>query len=94
MHETWNGADAERVVLIMRHWHPEVTPLERVAVTFLFDCLDAPTLEGIRQAQARAQAQLGSTTHGGRAAKGKGKGRKGAAGGSKGFGAKGFGAAK
>ncbi|EFN52042.1 hypothetical protein CHLNCDRAFT_58968 [Chlorella variabilis] len=78
VHETFNGADRDRIVLIMRHWHPEVKPLERRAVGFLFDCLDAPSLEGIRAAQARAQARLGSVAHaGGKAAKAtKGKGKK------------------
>ena len=91
VHETFNGADRDRIVLIMRHWHPEVKPLERRAVGFLFDCLDAPSLEGIRAAQARAQARLGSVAHAGgkaaKATKGKGKKRGATGGGGKGFGA-------
>jgi hypothetical protein len=92
MHETRNDTDSERIVLIMRHWHPEVTPLERLAIGFLFDCLDAPTLAGIRDAQTKVQAHLGGAAHsGGRGAKGKGKGKKkgkGAAASGKGFGAR------
>lgn len=61
MHETANNTDRDRVVLIMRHYHPQVTPLERRALQFVFDCLDNPTPEGIKAAQRKARdaAEIG-----------------------------------
>lgn len=90
MHETHNGTDRERVVLIMRHFHPEVTPLERRAVQFLYDCLDSPSIDGVKAAQAKAAAALAGGGTGGKAA-GRSRRRKGKAaapskGGGKGFG--------
>lgn len=55
MHETWNGTDQDRYVLIMRHWHPGTTPLERVALQFLFDCVDR---QGTRFAENKALKQI------------------------------------
>lgn len=85
----------------MRHKHPEVTPLEWLAIQFLFDCLDSPTAMGILAAQQKAKAALGeaggSALTGGKKGGKKGKaGGKGGKGGAGGFGAapKGFGAAK
>jgi aspartate beta-hydroxylase len=53
-HETWNGTPEPRYVLIMRHWHPEVTPTERVALQFLFDAADS----GLRVARTLAAKRL------------------------------------
>lgn len=39
-HSTQNDADADRYVLIMRFWHPELTQIETQAFEYLFDCLD------------------------------------------------------
>jgi hypothetical protein len=59
MHETANESDRDRYVLIMRHWHPELTQLERIAVLFLFAALDEPSASGIRSAQRDAAKALG-----------------------------------
>ena len=95
MHETQNGTSADRIVLIMRHWHPEVSPLEQRAIQFLFDCLDNPTPGGIKAAQRAAEAGLaaaGVVAGAGRLGKKGGKKKKGAGGGGKsGSGGKGFG---
>jgi hypothetical protein len=58
MHETWNGGDTDRFVLIMRHWHPELSLLERVALQFVFDSLDDPTPAGIKEAQKVATRRV------------------------------------
>jgi hypothetical protein len=75
MHETKNESeDTDRYVLIMRHWHPELTPLERVATLFLFRSLDEPTPEGIKAAQreaTKAMKGLVSAAMGGKGKKGK-----------------------
>lgn len=101
MHETANNTDRERVVLIMRHFHPEITPLERTALQFIFDALDNPTRSGVAAAAAAAKEALAASAAGAallaRGAKGK-RGKKASAGGSKGFGGgsaggKGFGKA-
>lgn len=98
-HQTFNNTSSERIVLIMRHWHPEVTPVERIAIQFLFDCLDARTAPGIADAQRRAADALAGSAAGRAAAlvSGAGKGRKkakgAAGGGAKKSGGGGFGAA-
>lgn len=58
MHETENSSDKDRYVLIMRHWHPEVTPLERIANEFLFSALDNGTSEGVVAAQKEAVKKI------------------------------------
>ncbi|KAL4436677.1 hypothetical protein ABPG75_003816 [Micractinium tetrahymenae] len=102
MHETANNTQGERIVLIMRHFHPEVTQLERTALQFIFDALDNPTRSGVAAAAATAKEALAAAAVGAALlARGGGKGKKGrkagksSAGGSKGFGGgsagKGFG---
>jgi aspartate beta-hydroxylase len=54
MHETWNGTNGTRYVLIMRHWHPELSPVERVAAQFLFDAVDI----GMRVARTLAAKRI------------------------------------
>ena len=81
--------------------NPQVKPLERVAIQFLFDCLDTPTRAGIAAAQRKAEASLAASgaVALGAGSKGKKKAKAGRAkggsaggggfgGGSKGFGAK------
>lgn len=81
---------------------PQVTKVERVAIQFLFDCLDAPSRPGIAAAQAKAQEALAAFSSLAALTAGKGKGKKkggssgksssggfgGSSGGSKGFGTK------
>ena len=77
MHETKNESpDKDRYVLIMRHWHPELKPIERIATLFLFRALDDSSPEGIRAAQKEAEkAMKGLTLVGAGKGKGKGKGK-------------------
>lgn len=65
MHETQNNSERDRYVLIMRHWHPETTLLERVAMQFLFAALDDGTPAGIKAAQKRAAKALKGILGGG-----------------------------
>lgn len=82
----------------------QVTKVERLAIQFLFDCLDAPTRPGIAAAQAKAQEALAAFSSVAALTAGKGKGKKkggsggksggggfggGGSSGGKGFGAKG-----
>ena len=94
MHETHNGTEHERVVLIMRHFHPEVSAVERRAVRFLFDCLDDPSPEGVAAAQRRADPRAVTGSAAGAGGKRAKKGGSKAGGGGGGFGGgKGFGKA-
>lgn len=58
MHETQNDGDKDRYILIMRHYHPDLTELEKVGVQFLYDALDEPSGPGIKQAQKKAAKAL------------------------------------
>lgn len=58
IHETKNNTDNPRYVLIMRHWHPDVTPIERIANMFLFDALDQGDSAGLMSAQKRAEKKI------------------------------------
>lgn len=44
VHETRNDASSDRVVLIVRFWHPQLTEVERSALDFIFDALDDPSV--------------------------------------------------
>ena len=39
-----NESDKTRYILMMRVWHPDLTPVERDALQFIYDCLDYPDL--------------------------------------------------
>ena len=58
MHETSNDSENDRYVLIMRHWHPEVTEVEKVANQFLFEALDDGESAGVAVAKKQAQKRL------------------------------------
>ncbi len=58
MHETSNESENDRYVLIMRHWHPEVTEVEKAANQFLFEALDDGTSGGVSVAKKQAQKRL------------------------------------
>lgn len=61
LHETKNESpDKDRYVLIMRHWHPELSSLERIATLFLFRALDDSSGAGIRAAQKEASKEMKS----------------------------------
>eukprot|EP00966_Prymnesium_polylepis_P084105 1946792-Prymnesium_polylepis.2 len=40
-HEVWNDTDAERVVLLLDLWHPDLQPAEIEAIRALFREVDA-----------------------------------------------------
>lgn len=84
MHETSNDSENDRYVLIMRHWHPEVTEVEKVANQFLFEALDDGESAGVAVAKKQAQKRLSALLS---VAGGKKKKRGGKAGG---FGGGGF----
>ena len=58
MHETSNDSEMDRYVLILRHWHPEVTEVEKAANQFLFEALDDGTSAGVALAKKQAQKRL------------------------------------
>eukprot|EP00889_Picochlorum_renovo_P004012 jgi/Picre1/31042/NNA_006399.t1 len=58
MHETENESENDRYVLIMRHWHPEVTAIEKIANEFLFAALDNGTDTGLVAAQKHATCEI------------------------------------
>ena len=44
MHDAVNESDQMRYILMLRLWHPDLTPAEREALQFTFDCLELPGL--------------------------------------------------
>lgn len=43
VHETANGASSDRIVLLVRFWHPQLTQVEASALDFIFTALDDPS---------------------------------------------------
>ena len=43
-HDAANDSDETRYILMMRTWHPDLSPVERASLQFLFDVLDVPDL--------------------------------------------------
>lgn len=44
LHDAINGSDKTRYILMLRIWHPDLTPTERKALQFTFDALELPGL--------------------------------------------------
>ena len=44
MHDAVNESDEMRYILMMRIWHPDLTPTEVKALQFAYDCLNVPGL--------------------------------------------------
>ena len=44
VHETKNDATSDRIVLLVRFWHPQLTEVERSALDFIFDALGDPSV--------------------------------------------------
>jgi aspartate beta-hydroxylase len=44
LHDAINESDRMRYILMIRLWHPDLTPVERQALQFTFDCLEFPGL--------------------------------------------------
>ena len=58
IHSTRNDSETQdRYVLIVRHWHPELTMDEREGVRFLFEAFDDLTPAGLAAAANRAKAR-------------------------------------
>lgn len=43
VHETENGASSDRIVLLVRFWHPQLTQVETNALDFILAALDDPS---------------------------------------------------
>ncbi|CAM9756533.1 unnamed protein product [Hapterophycus canaliculatus] len=44
VHETRNDASSDRIILLVRFWHPNLTEAERGALDFIFHALDDPSV--------------------------------------------------
>ena len=44
IHDAINDSDKMRYILMLRLWHPDLTPVEQEALQFTYDCLDVPEL--------------------------------------------------
>lgn len=44
VHETRNDALSDRIILLVRFWHPQLTQVERNALGFIFSALDDPSV--------------------------------------------------
>jgi len=59
MHSTWNASpDVERLVLLIRFWHPQLSEAERIATQWLFDASDDSSAEGLAAASRVAERRL------------------------------------
>jgi hypothetical protein len=56
MHDAINETDEMRYILMFRVWHPDLTPIEREALQFTYDCLEVPDLVS-QDVNARNAAQ-------------------------------------
>jgi len=56
MHDAINESDEMRYILMMRIWHPDLTPTEVQALQFVYDCLNVPDLVST-DAKERALAE-------------------------------------
>lgn len=56
MHDAVNESDKMRYILMMRVWHPDLTPKEREALQFTYDALAVPALVSTDPAE-RAMAE-------------------------------------
>lgn len=81
MHDAVNESDKTRYILMMRVWHPDLTPVEREALQFIYDALDFPDLlstdSNLRQAaeqQIKASQTFPEIQRGGGRRKGFGGG--------------------
>lgn len=62
-HQTMNESDdKDRVVLLIRFWHPQLKTLERKALSFLFEVIDRPDSH---PAMLKASQELRAKTRGG-----------------------------
>ena len=90
IHETWNETEEERFVLLMRHYHPETTPEERVALQFIFDYVDYCDVtdedRALAEASNLAKKSLRKLNSGGSIKKGLGMGQGKGMGGGRGMG--------
>lgn len=60
LHDAVNESDKTRYILMMRVWHPDLTPTESDALQFIYDCLTFPELvSGSPEERAAAENELG-----------------------------------
>ena len=86
LHDAINESNKTRYILMLRLWHPSLTPVEREALQFTFDCLDIPELlsenpEEVREAELIAEntrtfPKMTTVGFGGGGGANKGKGKK------------------
>lgn len=51
MHDAINESDEMRYILMMRVWHPDLTPSEIEALQYTYDCLNVPGLVSLDQGE-------------------------------------------
>lgn len=71
-HSTMNETTSDRLVLLLRFWHPELGAAERVAVQWLFDAADDDSTQGLKAATRAAEKRMAKRSGAG-AAKGFGR---------------------
>ena len=59
MHSTANDTEGDRYVLIVRFWHPEVTQMEKLAMQFVFDSIDAQDVKAAKKTLQKAYKRMG-----------------------------------
>ena len=59
IHSTANDTDYDRYVLIIRFWHPEVTQMEKLAMQFVFDSIDAQDVKTAKKNLQKAYKRMG-----------------------------------
>ena len=59
MHSTANDTEGDRYVLIVRFWHPEVTQMEKLAMQFVFDSIDAQDVKAAKKTVQKAYKRMG-----------------------------------
>lgn len=59
IHSTANETDGDRYVLIIRFHHPELSAMERLALQYVFDAIDAQDARVAKKALQRSFKQLG-----------------------------------
>jgi len=58
-HSTWNASpDEERLVLLIRFWHPQLSEAERVATLWLFAAADDSSKAALAEASKLAEKRL------------------------------------
>ena len=59
IHSTANDTEGDRYVLIVRFWHPEVTPMEKLAMQFVFDAIDEQDVKTAKKNLQKSYKRMG-----------------------------------